>query len=246
MEWITAKMNSPELKRLTLLKPEVPHKYSSKVPSHQQIKNKESYGEITPRGNTYLCFSECLPPSGSTIISIARHTSGSSSLHYPTDGAGTSSMPQHFTRRHRVAISQCGSVWNNVPAMGQGRKAKPSFKHCLINLVLLRFAYFHNPNLGTGNCLLIPALACSLACLAFGHSELPSIMDNVLMLLPEEDTWSTGEELAGCRAKATGSWGPPWGLFHCSTLHGCLSWGVQTLSKNLSTCVKFCFLFVNY
>lgn len=54
--------------------------------------------------------------------------------------------------------------------MGHGRKAKPSFKHCLINLVLLRFAYFHNPNLGTGNCFWllpwpVPLLAWLLATL---------------------------------------------------------------------------------
>ena len=58
MKGITAKMNSPELKRLTLLKPEVPHKYSSTVSPYQQINNKEKYREITPCENTYFCFSE--------------------------------------------------------------------------------------------------------------------------------------------------------------------------------------------
>lgn len=58
MKEITAKMNSPELRRLTLLKPEVPHKYSSTVSFYQQINNKESYREITLCGNTYFCFSE--------------------------------------------------------------------------------------------------------------------------------------------------------------------------------------------
>lgn len=57
MKGIMAKMNSPELKRLPILKPEVPHKYSSTVSSYQQINNKESYREITPCGNTYFCFS---------------------------------------------------------------------------------------------------------------------------------------------------------------------------------------------
>lgn len=62
-------------------------------------------------------------------------------------------MPQHFARCHHVTVSQHGSVWNDILAMGHGKKAKPFFKRCLINLVLLCFAYFCNPNLGTGNCL---------------------------------------------------------------------------------------------
>lgn len=49
------------------------------------------------------------------------------------------------------------------------------------------------------------ALACSLAWLALGYSELPSFLGSVLMLLRAEDMRSTGEELAGCRPKATGS-----------------------------------------
>lgn len=183
-----------------------------------------------------------------SIISIARHTSGSSSLHYPTDGAGTSSMPQHFARRHHVTtISQNGSVWNDIPAMGHGRKAKPFFKHCLINLVLLRFVYFHNPNLGTGNCFwLLPwpvlLLAWLLATLSFHPSW---IVFSCCCLQRTHDTQEKNL-LAIEQRPLEAEVHPVDSSILWPTLHGCLSWRVQTLSKNLSTCVKFWFLFVNY
>lgn len=150
-------------------------------------------------------------------------------------------MPQHFARCHHVTVSQHGSVWNDILAMGHGKKAKPFFKRCLINLVLLCFAYFCNPNLGTGNCLwLLPWPVLWLGWLLATLSFHPSWV--VFSCCCEQRTCDPQGGGTGW-LQTKGHWQPgsPWGFFHPDR---CLSGEFKHSARTFQHASASCWLVV--